>query len=93
MAVLACGLALAGCGDDGEGEGSADPALVELLQDEAGQTEAIATCIAEALSGDEAVDRDELEAVIRGEGTTDLATSNAYGDAALACADDLEPSS
>jgi hypothetical protein len=88
-AVLAVGACLlAACGDDGGGEGGGDgdPALVALLQEQAGQTEAIATCIADRVGDDPDVDRGELEAIIRGEGTDDVATSNAYGDAALACA-------
>lgn len=84
------GLLLAGCGgDDTGGDSSADPELVELLQAEAGQTEAIATCIAEQLDGDEAVDREQLESIIRGEGTDDIDTADAYGDAALVCAEEL----
>lgn len=85
------GLLLAGCGgdDDAGGDSSADPELVELLQAEAGQTEPIATCIAEKLDGDEAVDREQLESIIRGDGTDDVDTANAYGDAALACAEEL----
>jgi hypothetical protein len=74
---------LVGCGDDG-GEGDADAELVELLREEAGQPEAIATCIAGRLE-DADVDRDELVSIIRGEGSTDIDTSNAYGDAAFAC--------
>ena len=81
-------LLLAACGGDdgGSGGSSADPELVDLLQAEAGQTEAIATCIAEKLDGDQSVDRAELESIIRGEGTEDIDTANAYGDAALECA-------
>lgn len=87
LGLALAGLLLAGCGGDDSGGGSsADPALVDLLQEETGQTEAIATCIAEKLDGDDAVDRDELEAIIRGEGTEDIDTANAYGDAALECA-------
>lgn len=86
LAAVAVGVVLlAGCGDDGGGR-STDPELVDLLQEETGQTEAIATCIAEKLDGDEAVDRDELDSIIRGEGTEDIDTANAYGDAALECA-------
>lgn len=87
LAAVALGVVLlAGCGgDDGDGS-TADPELVDLLQEETGQTEAIATCIAEKLDGDDAVDRAELEAIIRGEGTEDIDTANAYGDAALECA-------
>jgi len=86
LASVALGALLTGCGGDDGAESSADPALVELLQEEAGQTEPIATCIAEKLEGDEAVDREQLESIIRGEGTDDIETANAYGDAALECA-------
>ncbi len=82
-ALGALALALTGCGDDGGG----DPELVRLLQDEAGQTETTAECIAEALDGNDAVDQDELEAIIRGEGTTDVDTADAYAGAAIECAD------
>ena len=80
---------LAGCGDDGGDGSSADPELVDLLQEEGGQTEGIATCVAERLEAEEAVDREELESIIRGEGTEDVDTANAYGDAALACAEEV----
>lgn len=86
VAAALGGLVLAGCGGDDGGGSSADPELVDLLQQETGQTEAIATCIAEKLDGDDTVDPEELEAIIRGEGTEDIDTANAYGDAALACA-------
>lgn len=87
VALLAL-LVLAGCGDDGGGgDGAGDESdLVELLQDTAGQPENIAGCVAERVLADDAVDRDELEAIIRGEGTTDTDTSDAYADAAFACA-------
>jgi hypothetical protein len=83
-----CALLLPGCGgdDEGGGDSTADPELVELLQSEAGQTEAIATCIAESLEGDDTVDRQELESIIGGEGSTDIDTAEAYGGAALECA-------
>jgi hypothetical protein len=87
-AAGAAALLLAACGDDGGGGGGADQELVDLLQDEARQPEAIATCVAERLGDDERVDRDELESIIRGEGTTDTDTANAYGDAAIECARD-----
>lgn len=88
VAAAVGGLLLAGCGGDGSAGGgsSADPELVDLLQAEAGQTEAIATCVAEKLDGDDTVDRAELESIIRGEGTADVDTADAYGDAALECA-------
>ena len=91
VGLALAGLLLAGCGGDdgGGGDRSADPELVELLQEETGQTEAIATCIAEAVEGDEAVDREQLESIIRGEGTDDIDTADAYGDAALQCAEEL----
>lgn len=91
--VLPALLLVAGCGDDGDGggdggAGSTDPALVELLQDEAGQPEVIATCVAERVTADERVDPDELEAIVRGEGSADVDTAAAYGDAAFRCAQD-----
>ena len=80
-AVLA--LVLTGCGGDDGGSGDED--LVRLLQDEADQPEAVAACIADRLADDDQVDRDALDAIIRGEGTTDTDTANAYCDAAEAC--------
>jgi hypothetical protein len=77
-------LLLAGCGDDG-----GDDELVQLLQQQAGQTEAIARCIAGKLEGDDSVDRDELESIIRGEGSTDTETATAYSTAALECAQEV----
>ncbi len=94
LPVLVLALVVAvGCGgDDGGsgdgGSGSADPALVELLQTEGGQPEVIAVCVAERLAADERVDPDELEAIVRGEGSTDVDTATAYGDAAFGCAQD-----
>ncbi len=84
--VAVGGLVLAGCGDDVGGGSSADAELIELLQAEAGQSEAIATCVAEKLEGDDTVDRAELESIIRGDGTEDVDTADAYGDAAIDCA-------
>jgi hypothetical protein len=78
---------LAGCGDD-SGGGSSDPELVQLLQDEAHQSEAIASCIADKVDANDAIDREELEAIIRGEGSTDTVTASAYADAALQCAEE-----
>jgi hypothetical protein len=88
--VVVALVALAGCGGDdgGDGGGAGDPELVDLLRDETGQTEAIASCIADRVAEDPEVDRGELEAIIRGEGTTDTDTAEAYGDAALGCAQD-----
>lgn len=92
LLVLVVTVVAVGCGgDDGGGDtgsGSADPALVELLTTEAGQPEVIATCVAERLAADERVDPDELEAIVRGEGSTDVDTATAYGDAAFGCAQD-----
>jgi hypothetical protein len=85
----AVALLLVGCGDDGGGDGDAD--LVQLLQDEGGQPEAVASCVADRLA-DEDVDRDELEAIIAGEGSSDTEAANAYGDATLACTlEDADP--
>jgi hypothetical protein len=84
--LVASALLLAGCGGDGGGEGSTDPELVDLLREETGQSEAIASCIAEKVGDDGRVDQDELESIIRGEGTTDTDTAAAYGDAAIECA-------
>ena len=81
-------LLLAGCGDDGGG-GSADPELVDLLREETGQSEVVASCIAEKVEADDRVDGDELEAIIRGDGTEDVDTAAAYGDAAFECAEEL----
>jgi hypothetical protein len=83
-ALLVTALAAA-CGDDG---GGGDDDLVELLRTEAGQSESVAGCVAERLEGDEAVDRDELEAIVRGEGSGDVETADAYSAAAAACAED-----
>jgi hypothetical protein len=76
-------LVLAGCGDDGGG----DAELERLLEDEAGQSASTAECIAEELDGNDDVDQDELEAIIRGEGSTDLDTADAYAGAVIECAD------
>jgi hypothetical protein len=90
-ALAALVLLLAGCGDDGDG-GDADEGLVELLQEEAGQPEAVATCVAGRLA-DADVDEDELEAIIRGEGSVDTGTANAYQDATFECTlRDADPS-
>ena len=89
VALVAAALLLTGCGDDGGGDTDAD--LVQLLQDEGGQPEAIATCVADRLA-DEDVDGDELEAIISGDGSTDTAAAEAYGDATLACTiEDADP--
>jgi hypothetical protein len=90
VAVGVAALVLTGCGDDGGG-GDGDADLVRLLQDEGRQPEAVATCVADRLA-DEDVDRDELEAIIRGDGSTDTGAANAYGDATLACTiEDADP--
>jgi hypothetical protein len=80
-AAVAFVLLLAGCGDDG-----GDDELVQLLQDDAHQSEAIARCIAGKVDGNDAVDRDELESIIRGDESTDTETATAYSEAALQCA-------
>ena len=86
VAALLAGVpALGGCGDDGA---TADPELVDLLQERAGQPEDLARCIAEAVDGDDDVDRAELEAIIRGQGSTDVETADAYADAVESCARD-----
>lgn len=91
-AVAAALLLLAGCGDDGGGGGGGDDELVELLQEEGGQPEDVATCVADRLA-DEDVDRDEVEAIIRGEGSDDVDAAAAFGDATLACTlEDADPS-
>ena len=86
----AVALLVVGCGDDGGG-GASDEDLVQLLQDEGGQPESVASCVADRLA-DEDIDRDELEAIITGEGSTDAEAANAYGDATLACTlEDADP--
>jgi hypothetical protein len=83
VALGAVLLVLAGCGDDGE-EGGADDGLVQLLQDEAGQPEDVATCVAERLAEAD-IDENELRSIIEGEGSVDTATANAYQDATFEC--------
>ena len=91
VALAVAGLALAGCGDDGGGD--VDQDLVQLLQDEAGQPEGVATCVADRLA-EEDVDQAELEAIVQGEGSVDTGTANAYQDATFACTlQDADPSS
>jgi hypothetical protein len=91
LALVALTLVLAACGDDG-GDDDAGDGLVQLLQDEAGQPEAVATCVADRLI-DEDVDEAELESIIRGEGSVDTATANAYQDATFQCTlQDADPS-
>lgn len=80
---------VAGCGGDDGDSTSADAELVELLREEARQTQEVAACIAERVEDDERVDREALESIIRGEGTDDVATAEAYGEAALACASEV----
>ena len=86
MAALgALVLVLAGCGDDGgDGGEGGDAGLVELLQEEAGQPEDVASCVAGRLA-DADIDEDELASIIRGEGSVDTATANAYQDATFQC--------
>ncbi len=79
---------LTGCGDDGGAPDETD--LVRLLED-GGQPEAVAECVADRLADDADVDPDALESIIRGEGSTDLDTANAYGDATVACTAAAQP--
>jgi hypothetical protein len=78
-------LVLVACGDDG---GEADADLVDLLEDEGGQREDVAECVAERVAEDDRVDPDELESIIRGEGSTDTETADAFAEASAACAPD-----
>jgi hypothetical protein len=83
LALGALTLVVAACGDDG-GDGGDDQQLVTLLQEEGGQPEAVARCVADRLA-DEDVDQENLEAIIRGEGSVDTETANAYQDATFTC--------
>jgi hypothetical protein len=71
-----------GCGDDG---GGADREVVQLLEDERDLPTPVAECIADRLVDDDQVDLDELEAIVRGEGSTDVVTADAYTAAVDAC--------
>jgi len=82
--VIVAALVLVACGDDGGGEGE----VVELLRDVAGQTEAEAECTADLLADDDRVVAAELEAIIRGAGSTDTETADAYAQASAACTAD-----
>ena len=84
VAVCALALALSGCGDDGGGGG--DDELVDLLQDEGGLPEEVAVCTAEQL-GDVDIDQDELESIVRGEGSDDVDAADEFAGAVLECAD------
>ena len=85
LALGALTLVLVACGDgDDGGDADADPGLVQLLQEEAGQPEAVATCVARRLAEDD-IDEAELESIIRGDGSVDTETANAYQDATFDC--------
>ena len=81
--LVAVAFALVACSDDGGGGG--DDELVDLLRDRGGQTEAVAECTAERLADDDRVDEAELESIIRGEGSTDTETADAFAEATAAC--------
>jgi hypothetical protein len=85
VGVLALGLVACG-GDDGGGDAGTD-GLVQVLRDRLDVAEEQADCIAEQVA-DADVDLDEVEAIVRGEGSEDLDAADAYSGATAECIDD-----